>query len=93
MAEAMRAVPPGGEELREALIDTLRLYGIRGERLGSLRPQSVADAVLALPAVRDALAAQEKVKRVEALADWYAAQVEWQARDTADRIRRALDGE
>lgn len=48
------------EELREAIKDTLFLYGIRGEELGSLRPGSVADALL--PVVRryaDQRAAEE----------------------------------
>jgi hypothetical protein len=56
-----------GEELREAIVDVLRLYGIRGEKLGSLRPGSVADALLAGP-LAPLLAAQEAVGRVERIA-------------------------
>ncbi len=36
------------DEMRDALIDVLRLYGVRGERLGSLCPGAVADALLPL---------------------------------------------
>lgn len=56
---AARAEPPG--ELREAIKETLHLYGIRGEGLGSLRPGAVADALLSGP-LADVLAERDRLR-------------------------------
>jgi hypothetical protein len=51
---------PGGDELREAFIRTMGCNLPLRKGL-----DEIADCLLALPAVRDALAAQETVRRVE----------------------------
>jgi hypothetical protein len=78
-----------GDALREAMKETLRLYGIRGERLGSLRPGSVADALLALPEVQ-ALMAVEK-ERDELRATVEALAVELEAREIEARTAGRVD--
>jgi hypothetical protein len=60
------AVPPGGEELREAIGRVLDAHTAVADgvvtRVLTTDLGYLADAVLALPAVRDALAAQEKLR-------------------------------
>lgn len=85
--------PIGGQELREAIKDTLFLYGIRGERLGSLRPGSLADAVLALPEIAALLADAERVRRVRELADRLDRGHWRDGVSYAKSIRRTLDGD
>jgi hypothetical protein len=64
------AVPPGGEELREAIGRVLDAHTTVADgvvtRVLTTDLGYLADAVLALPAVRDALAAQEALRRVRA---------------------------
>jgi hypothetical protein len=63
------------DEEFDAQIDATAVHGGEVARVqGS--PEAIAEAILVLPAVRDALAAQEKLRRVEALADAEDAYVE-----------------
>jgi hypothetical protein len=92
------AVPPGGEEVREEIAQAIAdadtyFVTVQGDPIAA-RNRRFADAVLALPAVRDALAAQEKVRRVEAEVEkWAAVPRVYRFGWHVDRIRRALDGD
>lgn len=86
----------GRAEVREQVAAELeRFVGI-----GTFRAWELADAVLAVPAIREALAAAEKLRRAEELADGYALMGEVlhdvpraeTYRDVAADLRRALAG-
>jgi hypothetical protein len=84
--------PPGGEELRDELIEGIPDRYVSNPAIKA----AIVDHLLDLLAVRDALAAQEKVRRVRVVADelrGITGAGSWRYSDAASQIRRALDGD
>jgi hypothetical protein len=88
---------PGGRtrDVREEIARALMAQGLAGAAVRDL-----ADTVLAVPAVADALAAVERVRAVTDALDTTAAEAEADgcrpfvdARVVVEQLRRALDGE
>jgi hypothetical protein len=89
------AARPVGGDTRESLREVARAISDPGAVTPRAEGESVsrwsARAVLALPAVRDALAAQETVRVVQGLLD--APGYELAPRQLLDALRRAVDGD